>query len=330
MRPVRIPVAALAVTTALTLGCAGLASGAPVDDDGEHIEVHADDQTVPRGGDIQFSVDIPWAVDKPHRVVFESPALPHGYPVDHKYFGEEHKDGDEGTDVLVHLPCDIRPGTYPVTVRTSGRKRPTDPGKFQVSSDIAPRCKDRTASDTERLAPGAAVELSHKAPQDPQRGSWVAFTIRADLRTRQREHYLILRSPAFVRPVRRKTPGFQPTPDGDISSIEALVNCATKPGDYPVEVMRGNDGGKPLAATVFTVPERMDQSHRDYCAKPRKYPEPMERTSEEDPQEDPPPTKGLGTGAVAGIAAGSTLLGAAGGAGLMAWRRRAQRADSAH
>ncbi|MFI9722428.1 hypothetical protein ACIHFE_22670 [Streptomyces sp. NPDC052396] len=327
MRHIRIPVATLAVTTALVLGCAGLASGAPVDDDGEHIEVGTDDEAAPRGGDIQFRADIPWGVDKPRRVVFESPALPHGYPVDQKHFGAS-KDDDAIPEVLVHLPCDIKPGTYPVTVRTSGRKRPTDPGKFRVTSDIAPRCKDRTGSDTERLAPGVAVELSHKAPQDPQRGSWVTFTIRADLRTLRLDDYLILRSPAFVRPVRRKTSGFRTLPGQLASPIEALVDCATKPGSYLVEVVREHGGGKPLAATVFTVPERMDQSHRDYCAKPRKYPEPVERTSEEDPQEDPPPVHGLGPGAVAGIAAGSTLLGAAGGAWLMAWRRRrAQRAD---
>ncbi|MEV5508222.1 hypothetical protein [Streptomyces orinoci] len=257
---------------------------------------------------------------KPRQVVFKTPALPHEYPVGRKDFGSS-KDDDTSVDVLAHLPCTIRPGSYPVTIRTSGLKRQATPGQFTVTSDIAPRCKDRTGSDTERLASGASVELSRTPPQDPQRGAEVAFTVKADVPTQWHNDSLVLRSPAFVRPVRRGMRDFQLEPAG--SAFWAQVNCDTRPGTYPVEVVRGDGHGNPLAATAFTVPERMDQVQRQSCAGPQRNHAIGEHPSEYEPTVDPAPRKGHGPGtaAMTGIAS-AALLAAAGGAFLVFRRRR--------
>ncbi|WP_372406523.1 hypothetical protein [Streptomyces luteireticuli] len=317
--PARISLAGLA-TAALVLTSAATAAA-----DFDDTIVNEPSPARP-GGAVDLTVSIRDEVaDGIGRVTVESPALTGKTEVLKRHFG--HNKADQA---VIHtegrVRCGARPGTYPLTVRLDGAKKPAAETRLTVTGSAAAGCTDDAPPTS---VPGLDLSLN-TGGREPQRGSEAVFTIAADRATLDAYDTLTLRSPAFATPAKRATKRFKEGKgNGGWTELAGMVRCDIPPGTYAVDLTPDDDTDSPLVSAKLTVPEAMDPGNRDFCAGPRSYKGAIDRTSETAPDEDEGGGGGggFGTAAVVGISSAAALVAAS----VTYWlvgRRRKRDADS--
>ncbi|MBH1936700.1 hypothetical protein I5Q34_20870 [Streptomyces sp. AV19] len=299
VRPVRIALAGLAAAGLL------LAAPTPAAADFEDTVINGP-LTARQGGTVDLTVSIRDEVaDGIGRMAVESPALAKKIEVAKRNFG--HNKADEA---VIHaegrVGCEVRPGTYPVTVRLDGAKKPAASTKLTVTSAGSAACGHGAPADA-----SDGPELSLNSGREPQRGDEAVFTITTGRALLDEHDALTLRSPAFVKPVKRDASRFKEGKgNGYWTELAGMVRCDIQPGTYAVD-LTGEDADSPLTSAKLTVPAAMDPANRDFCAGPRAYKEIVDRTSETAPDEDEDSgDNGFGTGAVVGISSAAALVAA--------------------
>ncbi|MGK5641147.1 hypothetical protein ACSNOK_22960 [Streptomyces sp. URMC 126] len=333
MRSARISLASsAALVLALTAAGPVLAVPAP---DGPGTEISRA-EPAPPGGDVEFVVTIDGSagghVDS---VVVRSPVFASQITVGKKDFG--HNKADD-TTVTVHgrVRCDARPGEHPVTVLLGDEGKPAAGTRLTVTAGRGGACDDGSP-DASPVPAGATGLRLRPGGREPQRGDEAVFTITADRATLDAHDALILRSPAFVAPVKRLAKNFKEGKgEGWWTDLAGMVRCDIQPGTYAVDLVAGGgdeEEDSPLETVKLTVPKAMDPANRDFCAGPRAYKEIVDRTSETAPDEDGSGGgahaagggDGPGTGTIVGVSSAAALVAASVTYVLVSRRRRRAR-----
>ncbi|MBZ4320183.1 hypothetical protein [Streptomyces huiliensis] len=328
MRPARIPLASTAAVT-LALLASGPAAAAPAGPDTQIT--HAD--PAPPGGDVEFVVSLDDATaEHVDSVVVRSPAFTSKITVVKKDFGHNKAD-DTTLSVRGRIRCDARPGDHPVTVLLNGEGKPAATTRVTVTGGRTGTCDGTSPAPAGptalRLRPGG---------REPQRGDEAVFTITTDRATLDAHDALVLRSPAFVTPVKRLAKNFKEGKgEGWWTDLAGMVRCDVQPGTYAVDLVAGGgdeEEDSPLESVKLTVPKAMDPANRDFCAGPRAYKEIVDRTSETAPDGDgsdggdqagASDSDGPGTGTIVAISSAAALLAASVTYFLVGRRRRARK-----
>ncbi|MFI0738492.1 hypothetical protein ACH4PU_10405 [Streptomyces sp. NPDC021100] len=336
MRPARISLASTAAAV-LALATAGpvLATPAPAM---PHTEITRAAPT-PRGGDAEFVVTLegpaPEGVDS---IVVESPVFDAKITVPKKDFGHNKAD-DTTMPVRGRVRCDARPGEHPVRVLLNGTGNPAAATRLTVTGGHTGACDGGSPRPTASTGPAGASTLRLRpGGREPQRGGEAVFTITTDRATLDAHDALVLRSPAFVAPVKRLSENFKEgKADGWWTDLAGMVRCDVQPGTYAVDLVAGGgdeEEDSPLESVKLTVPKAMDPANRDFCAGPHAYKEIVDRTSETAPDEDGSEggdhgagagDGGPGTGTIVGIASAAALVAASTTYFLVGRRRRRAR-----